>query len=156
VTAALQMDDLRVRFAVGEGLVSAVDGVSLRVEPGEIVGLVGESGCGKSTLAAAVMGLLPPSTSVTGSVRVAGDEVVGLDDRRLRAMRGDRVSMVVQDPSTSLDPTFSVGEQVAETIRASSGSSGSACGIPRIASSRPTRDSMATPFHRPWPQCTAW
>ena len=118
MTAALALGDLRVRFAVGDGLVSAVDGVSLRVEPGEIVGLVGESGCGKSTLAAAVMGLLPPSTSVTGSVRVAGDEVVGLDDRRLRAMRGDRVSMVVQDPSTSLDPIWSVGDQVAETIRA--------------------------------------
>ena len=118
VTAALALSDLQVQFAVGDGLVSAVDGVSLRVEPGEIVGLVGESGCGKSTLAAAVMGLLPPSTSVSGSVLVAGDEVVGLDDRRLRAMRGDRVSMVVQDPSTSLDPIWSVGDQVAETIRA--------------------------------------
>ena len=76
MTAALQLDDLRVRFAVGDGLLPAVDGVSLSVEPGEIFGLVGESGCGKSTLAGAVMGLLPTTSSVTGSVRVAGVSAV--------------------------------------------------------------------------------
>lgn len=118
VTAVLEMDGLRVRYPVGGGDVAAVDGVSLVVQPGEILGLVGESGCGKSTLANAVMGLLPAATRVDGSVRVAGDEVVGLDETRLRALRGNTMAMVVQDPSTSLDPVWPVGDQVAETIRA--------------------------------------
>ncbi len=118
MSAALTLTDLSVRFPVGDDLVSAVDGVSLTVEPGEIVGLVGESGCGKSTLANATMGLLPASTQVTGSVRVGDREVVGLGDDDLRALRGDAMAMVFQDPATSLDPVWSVGDQVAEAIRA--------------------------------------
>ncbi len=118
VTAALELDELRVRYRVGDHFVAAVDGVSLAVQPGEIVGLVGESGCGKSTLAGAVLGLLPAGTVVDGSVRVAGDELVGLGEARLRALRGNTMAMIVQDPSTSLDPVWPVGDQVAETIRA--------------------------------------
>ena len=115
---ALTVTDLRVGFDVRGGTVSAVDGVSLTVEPGQIVGLVGESGCGKSTLANAVMGLLPAQAHTSGSVRLGGEQVLGADADRLRELRGDRIAMIFQDPSTSLDPTFSIGEQVAETIRA--------------------------------------
>ncbi len=114
----LTVQDLRVDFDTPEGLLSAVDGVSLSVAPGEIVGLVGESGCGKSTLANAVMGLLPRQATVSGAASLAGQPLIGLAESQLRALRGDRISMIFQDPSTSLDPTFSVGEQVAETIRA--------------------------------------
>ena len=118
MTAALALTDLSVSFLVDGAFVPAVDHVSLSVGRGEIVGLVGESGCGKSTLANAVMGLLPGSATVSGSVLLDGRELVGLDDEELRSLRGDAVSMVFQDPATSLDPIWPVGDQVAETIRA--------------------------------------
>ena len=119
MTPVLTLRDLSVRFRAGGK--AAVDSVSLDVGPGEIVGIVGESGSGKSTLANAVMGLLPGSASVTGSIRVAGREVTGLDDADLRQMRGNEVAMVFQDASASLDPTWSVGDQIAETVRAHRG-----------------------------------
>ena len=116
MTAPLAFEDVGVRFgAAGR---PAVAGVSLALEPGEIFGIVGESGSGKSTLANAVMGLLPPSARVSGSIRVAGREVVGLGDQALRAMRGNAAAMIFQDPTASLDPTWPVGDQIAETIRA--------------------------------------
>jgi oligopeptide/dipeptide ABC transporter ATP-binding protein len=115
---ALRIRDLQVTFEVPGAPVSAVDRVSLDLQPGRILGLVGESGCGKSTLANAVMGLLPSQARPTGSVLLNGEEVMGAGEERLRQLRGDRMSMIFQDPSTSLDPTFAVGEQVAETIRA--------------------------------------
>jgi ABC-type dipeptide/oligopeptide/nickel transport system ATPase component len=96
----------------------AVASVSLALEPGEIFGIVGESGSGKSTLANAVMGLLPASAAVTGSILLNGREIVGLGDDALRKIRGDEMSMIFQDPSASLDPTWPVGDQIAETIRA--------------------------------------
>ena len=96
----------------------AVASVSLALEPGEIFGIVGESGSGKSTLANAVMGLLPASAAVSGSILLNGRELVGLGDDALRQIRGDEVSMIFQDPSASLDPTWPVGDQIAETIRA--------------------------------------
>ena len=96
----------------------AVDGVSLDLMAGEIFGIVGESGSGKSTLANAVMGLLPETATLTGSIRVNGREVTGLGDADLRQMRGNEVAMVFQDASASLDATWSVGDQIAETIRA--------------------------------------
>ena len=96
----------------------AVDGVSLAVERGEIFGIVGESGSGKSTLANAVMGLMPPSARVSGSVRLNGREVLGLGGEALRDLRGRKMSMIFQDASASLDPVWPVGDQIAETIRA--------------------------------------
>jgi peptide/nickel transport system ATP-binding protein len=114
--SALAVDDLTVRFVPGQR--PAVDRFALTVGDGEIVGLVGESGCGKSTLALAVMGLLPSTAEVTGSVLVGDRQVVGADDRALRSLRGRAVAMVFQDPSTSLDPTWPVGDQVAEAVRA--------------------------------------
>jgi oligopeptide/dipeptide ABC transporter ATP-binding protein len=114
----LVLEHVDVGFATDEGQVSAVSDVSLSVAEGEIFGLVGESGCGKTTLAMATMGLLPRTATVSGSVRFQGRELVGLGDEELRRLRGDRISMVFQDPMTSLDPTFPVGEQVVETIMA--------------------------------------
>jgi peptide/nickel transport system ATP-binding protein len=114
----LTLEHVDVGFATDDGQVSAVSDVSLSVAEGEIFGLVGESGCGKTTLAMAAMGLLPRNATVSGSVRFQGRELVGLADQDLRRLRGDRISMIFQDPMTSLDPTFPVGEQVVETIRA--------------------------------------
>ena len=124
MTGVLSFTDVAVRFAATEApngappVAPAVDNVSLTINRGEIFGIVGESGSGKSTLANAVMGLLPGSAQVTGSIRVNDREVIGLDDDQLRSMRGDEVSMIFQDASASLDPTWSVGDQIAETIRA--------------------------------------
>jgi ABC-type dipeptide/oligopeptide/nickel transport system ATPase component len=116
VSAVLSITDLVVRFDVGAG--AAVDGVSLELRRGEIFGVVGESGSGKSTLASAVMGLLPSSASVSGSIRIKGREVVRLSDAEFRPMRGAEVAMIFQDASASLDPTWSVGDQIAEALRA--------------------------------------
>ena len=114
----LALEHVDVRFATEDGRVSAVSDVSLSVSEGEIFGLVGESGCGKTTLAMALMGLLPATAHIAGSVRFQGLELLGLPPDELRRLRGDRISMIFQDPMTSLDPTFPVGEQVAETITA--------------------------------------
>ena len=111
----LAFSSVGVRFGRDK---AAVDGVSLDIQRGEIFGIVGESGSGKSTLANAVMGLLPGNAAVSGSIRVKGREVLGLDDFALRAMRGKEVAMIFQDASASLDPTWPVGDQIAETIRA--------------------------------------
>ena len=114
----LALEHVDVGFATEDGRVSAVSDVSLSVSEGEIFGLVGESGCGKTTLAMALMGLLPATAHVAGSVRFQGLELLGLPPDELRKLRGNRISMIFQDPMTSLDPTFPVGEQVAETITA--------------------------------------
>jgi peptide/nickel transport system ATP-binding protein len=118
VSDLLALEHVHVEFATEDGRVSAVSDVSLSVSEGEIFGLVGESGCGKTTLAMALMGLLPMTAHVAGSVRFQGLELLGLPPDELRKLRGDRISMIFQDPMTSLDPTFPVGEQVAETITA--------------------------------------
>jgi ABC-type dipeptide/oligopeptide/nickel transport system ATPase component len=120
MSAVLAFEDIRVRFAADYASAAppAVDGVSMQFNRGEIFGVVGESGSGKSTLANAAMGLLPGSASVTGSIKVNGREVIGLGEDQLRRMRGNEMSMIFQDASASLDPTWSVGEQIAETVRA--------------------------------------
>jgi ABC-type dipeptide/oligopeptide/nickel transport system ATPase component len=117
MSAVLSITDVGVRFAGGDAR-PAVDGVSLEIERGEIFGIVGESGSGKSTLANAVMGLLPGNATVTGSIRLNGSEIAGLDEDELRRMRGVDMSMIFQDASASLDPVWSAGDQIAETIRA--------------------------------------
>ena len=120
MSAILTLSNVGVSFRSRDAVqpAPAVASVSLALEPGEIFGIVGESGSGKSTLANAVMGLLPASAAVSGSILLNGREIVGLGDDALRQIRGDEVSMIFQDPSASLDPTWPVGDQIAETIRA--------------------------------------
>jgi peptide/nickel transport system ATP-binding protein len=118
VSDLLTLEHVDVGFSTDGGRVSAVSDVSLSVAEGEVFGLVGESGCGKTTLAMALMGLLPATATATGSVRFQGRELFAMPPEELRKLRGDRISMMFQDPMTSLDPTFPVGEQVAETITA--------------------------------------
>ena len=116
--AVLAIRNVSVDFLVGDDRVSAVKDVSATVARGEIFGLVGESGCGKSTLALAIMGLLPSVARLSGHIAFEGRELVGLKESEMRALRGNRISMVFQDPMTSLDPSFGIGGQVAETVEA--------------------------------------
>ncbi|NUS16635.1 MAG: ABC transporter ATP-binding protein, partial [Streptomyces sp.] len=122
----LEVSDLRVAFADGHGRPGAghvvVDGVGYRTEPGRTLAVVGESGCGKSLTARAVMGILPPGAAVTGgSVRLHGIDLLGLDERALRQIRGRHIAMVFQDALSALNPVLPVGFQVAEVFRAHRG-----------------------------------
>ncbi|MGH3896759.1 MAG: ABC transporter ATP-binding protein [Pseudonocardiaceae bacterium] len=124
--AVLDVADLRVEFRTDEGRVQAVRGVSYQLRRGEVLGIVGESGSGKSVTSLAVMGLLPGSAQVSGSVRLTarwgggpGDiELLGASDKELSRVRGQAISMIFQDPMTSLNPVYTVGYQIAEAIRA--------------------------------------
>jgi oligopeptide/dipeptide ABC transporter ATP-binding protein len=113
----LQVADLNVRFPTEDGLVHAVRGVDYTLRSGEVLGIVGESGSGKSVTSLAVMGLLPGSARVTGSVKYRGQELLGQSDRSMSRIRGKGVSMIFQDPMTSLDPVYRVGAQIEETLR---------------------------------------
>src|SRR3712207_2800004 len=113
----LEVADLNVRFPTEDGLVHAVRGVDYTLRSGEVLGIVGESGSGKSVTSLAVMGLLPASARVTGSVRYRGQELLNQSDRSMSRVRGKGVSMIFQDPMTSLDPVYKVGDQIQETLR---------------------------------------
>ena len=112
----LQLSGLSVNFAVSGGVVHAVRGVDLDVHPGEVVGIVGESGSGKSATMLALLGLLAPNASVSGSARFEGHEIIGASGAALRRLRGGRIGMIFQDPMTSLNPVLTVGRQIAEAI----------------------------------------
>jgi oligopeptide/dipeptide ABC transporter ATP-binding protein len=116
--ALLEVEDLKVTFPGRGRPVRAVDGVSYGVYPGQTLAIVGESGSGKTVSCRAVMGLLPPAAAITGSVRFAGTQLIGLTDDQLRRHRGADVAMVFQDPTRSLNPTMRIGSQIAEAIRA--------------------------------------
>jgi oligopeptide/dipeptide ABC transporter ATP-binding protein len=118
VIALLEVEDLKVTFPGRGRPVRAVDGVSYGVYPGQTLAIVGESGSGKTVSCRAVMGLLPPAAAITGSVRFAGTQLIGLTDDQLRRHRGADVAMVFQDPTRSLNPTMRIGGQIAEAIRA--------------------------------------
>lgn len=110
----LEIEDLRVTF--GRRRKVAVDGVSFTLGERERLGVIGQSGSGKTVLALSVMGLLPENAQVSGSIRLAGKELVGRPEKKLRKLRGDVVSMVFQEPMTALDPTMRVGRQVGEVV----------------------------------------
>ena len=120
----LDITDLTVDFDTEDGIVHAVRGVSLSLERGEILALCGESGCGKSVTALSVPRLLPAETTrLSGSVRLAGRELTTLTEREMRQVRGKDVSVVFQEPMTSLNPAFTVGFQIAEVLRRHDGAS---------------------------------
>src|SRR4051794_409421 len=114
----LEVDNLQTHFTIHAGLVKSVDGVSFSIGEGELLGLVGESGCGKSITALSIMRLIsPPGKIVGGSIRFKGEELTTASEARLREIRGDDIAMIFQDPMTSLNPVYTVGEQIAEALR---------------------------------------
>jgi oligopeptide/dipeptide ABC transporter ATP-binding protein len=114
----LEVKNLQTHFQTRAGVVRAVDGVSFQLERGELLGLVGESGCGKSVTALSIMRLVaPPGRVVGGEVLFDGEDLLKLSESKMRAIRGDDVAMIFQDPMTSLNPVFKVGEQIAEALR---------------------------------------
>ena len=117
----LRVDNLRVELRVEKGVMAAVDGVSFDLGPGETLGIVGESGCGKSMTALAVMGLLPRPIGriAAGSITLSGvGDLAHMEEKSLKRVRGNHISMIFQEPMTSLNPVFTVGFQISEAIRA--------------------------------------
>ncbi|WP_415404846.1 ABC transporter ATP-binding protein [Tateyamaria sp. SN3-11] len=121
----LQVRDLVVDFQTRAGNARVLDHVSLEVREGKILGIVGESGCGKSMTALSIMGLVPnpPGQITSGSIQLAGQELVGMDIDSLCKVRGKEIGMIFQEPMTSLNPVFTVGEQIAESVRLHEGAS---------------------------------
>jgi oligopeptide/dipeptide ABC transporter ATP-binding protein len=114
----LEVKDLKTYFFLDEGVAKAVDGVSFHVDKGETLGLVGESGCGKSVSALSIMRLIPdpPGKIVGGQIILGGKNVLELEDKQVRDIRGNEVSMIFQEPMTSLNPVFTCGSQIEEAV----------------------------------------
>ena len=120
----LEIQDLSTHIKLTSSVVQAVGNVDMHIDAGETLGVVGESGCGKSMTGLSIMGLLPPGGSIVGgSIKLDGRELVGLKEEDLRRVRGNDIAMIFQDPLTSLDPTKTVGYQVAEPVRLHRGTS---------------------------------
>ncbi len=122
--ALLRVEELSVTYRHEEAVVRAVERVSLTVEPGEVVALVGESGCGKTSVALALTRLLPSSARVTGNVMFEGSNLLVVSKEQLRRIRGGRITYVFQDPGTSLNPVLTIGEQLVEAIELHAGRHG--------------------------------
>jgi peptide/nickel transport system ATP-binding protein len=117
MTALLEVKDLRVEFPTRHGTLVAVDGISFAIEPGEVLGVVGESGAGKSLTGTAVIGLLePPGRVAAGEIRLEGERIDNLPQEAMRRIRGRRIGAIFQDPLTSLNPLYTIGAQLVETI----------------------------------------
>jgi peptide/nickel transport system ATP-binding protein len=118
VSAILEVRDLHTQFNTLDGVVRAVDGVSFDVARGETLGIVGESGCGKSVTALSILRLIPPETGriAQGSIRFEGNELTALSEEAMKSLRGHRISMIFQEPMTSLNPVLTVGTQIAENV----------------------------------------
>ena len=124
MTPVLEINDLSTHIKLTHSVVQAVGNVDLYIGEGETLGIVGESGCGKSMTGLSIMGLLPPGGVIAGgSIKLNGSELVGLTSEQMRKIRGNEVAMVFQDPLTSLDPTKTIGYQVAEPVRLHRGAS---------------------------------
>tara|TARA_B100000745_G_scaffold298548_1_gene247480 strand:+ start:123 stop:1127 length:1005 start_codon:yes stop_codon:yes gene_type:complete len=118
----LSVENLTVTFKTRFGRIPVIDDVSFGIAPGEILGIVGESGCGKTMTSLAIMRLMPEQGSVTGgTIRLSGEDLVLASEARMRGIRGSEISMIFQEPMTSLNPVFSVGEQIAEVLCAHQG-----------------------------------
>jgi len=118
----LSVEGLQTHFETGEGVLRAVDGVSFSIERGEVLGLVGESGCGKSVTSLSIMRLVPPPGRVAaGRVLFEGEDLLAKDAEAMRRVRGARIAMIFQEPMTSLNPVFSIGDQIVSAILAHSG-----------------------------------
>lgn len=116
-TPLLRIHNLKTYFFTEDGIVKAVDGVDLEVYPGEVLGLVGESGCGKSVTSLSIMRLIaPPGKIVQGEIWFDGQNLLTLDEKQMTAIRGNRISMIFQQPQTALNPVFRVGDQIAEVL----------------------------------------
>ncbi|MGJ4950565.1 ABC transporter ATP-binding protein [Bradyrhizobium sp. HKCCYLS20291] len=114
----LEVENLQVHFRTPTGINRAVDGVSFHVNPGETLAIVGESGCGKSVTSMSMMRLIPePPGKIAGSIKLEGRDILSLSDREMRALRGNDISMIFQEPMTSLNPVLTVGRQIGETLR---------------------------------------
>ena len=114
----LEVEGLKTHFFTRDGVVRAVDGVSFSIDPGETLALVGESGCGKSVTSLSIMRLIasPPGRVVGGSIRFEGRDLLGLSEPEMRKVRGNEISMIFQEPMTSLNPVLTIGRQIAETL----------------------------------------
>ncbi len=116
--ALLEVENLQTHFRTPDGINRAVDGVSFHVDEGETLAIVGESGCGKSVTSMSLMRLIPePPGKIAGSVRFRGKDLLKLSDREMRDIRGNEISMIFQEPMTSLNPVLTVGRQIGETLR---------------------------------------
>ena len=115
----LRVEDLVTKFVTEDGVVTAVDGVSFEIYPGETLGIVGESGSGKSVTSLSVMRLIPnpPGRIESGRVLFGGRDLLALSEQEMRKIRGNDIAMIFQEPMTSLNPVFTVGDQIAEAIR---------------------------------------
>ncbi len=114
----LKVEDLRTTFYTDEAVIRAVDGVSFEVKPGEVVGLVGESGCGKSVISLSIMRLIyyPPGKIEGGKIYLSGRNLLSVSEREMRRIRGNDIAMIFQEPMTSLNPVYKIGDQVSEAI----------------------------------------
>jgi peptide/nickel transport system ATP-binding protein len=113
----LSVKDLQVQFTTREGLVHAINGISYTLDDGEVLGILGESGSGKSVSLRALVGLLPPGrTRISGEMRFEGTNLLGLPEQEMKRIRGSRIAMIFQEPMSALDPVFTIGVQIAESI----------------------------------------
>src|SRR5215470_16819456 len=127
----LEVENLQTHFRTPDGVTRAVDGVSFNVAAGETVAIVGESGCGKSVTANSILRLVPePPGKIAGAIRFEGIDLLTLDDRAMRNIRGNHIGMIFQEPMTSLNPVLTVGRQIGETLRVHQGLG------PRVAEAR--------------------
>src|ERR687896_1170993 len=117
--AMLEVNNLKTHFKTQDGVVKAVDGVSFSLEPGETLGIVGESGSGKSVTALSIMQLnpKPPAEYPEGEILFEGQNLLEVPEKRMQQIRGNDIAMIFQDPMSSLNPVFPVGDQIAEPIR---------------------------------------
>ena len=116
MTAALSVKNLRVEIPTRRGVLTAIDDLSFDIAPGEVLGVVGESGAGKSITGSAIIGLLDPPGRIAGEIRLGGERIDNLSPSAMRQVRGKRIGMIFQDPLTSLNPLYRIGEQLTETI----------------------------------------